>query len=252
MLCARHIWQCDHRIIPLTRFAAFIRQETNVMSNIKKIEKYSAARLTSSIFGILGGLGGIVHGIGEVLQGNAKPDGIFIRSWATGPIAMYLDGDPGITIIPDFLLTGILALTICTAIILWSIVYLKSKRGGLILILLSLASLFVGAGVGPPILGILAGIAGLGIGASYMRLRAFFHEDLVRRIAKFWPWIFGIAVANGIFLVLGHVIAVYFFAPVHASVFQNSFYLAIALMVPTILTGIFYDISGMKIKIRSK
>jgi hypothetical protein len=37
---------------------------------------FSAARIVASIFGALAGLGGLTHGIGEVLQGNVASDGI--------------------------------------------------------------------------------------------------------------------------------------------------------------------------------
>ena len=47
---------------------------------------FSAAKGTALAFGILAGLGGLTHGIGEVLQGDVKPDGIIINSWTQGPI----------------------------------------------------------------------------------------------------------------------------------------------------------------------
>jgi len=46
-----------------------------------------AARIVASIFGVLAGLGGVTHGIGETLQGNMAPNGIMINSWTEGPIA---------------------------------------------------------------------------------------------------------------------------------------------------------------------
>jgi hypothetical protein len=36
----------------------------------------NATKVTVSTFGVLAGLGGIRHGIGEVLQGNITPSGI--------------------------------------------------------------------------------------------------------------------------------------------------------------------------------
>jgi hypothetical protein len=54
---------------------------------------FRAARGTSTIFGILAGLGGLTHGIGEVLQGNVKPDGLVINYWTQGPIASNMKGN---------------------------------------------------------------------------------------------------------------------------------------------------------------
>ena len=50
----------------------------NVNSGLMKITK---------IFGSLIGIGGLQHGVGEVLQGNVAPDGLVINSWVDGPIA---------------------------------------------------------------------------------------------------------------------------------------------------------------------
>ncbi len=61
---------------------------------------HRAAKWIASIFGILAGVGGATHGIGEILQGNMAPTGIIINSWTEGPIATYLGGDPGMTVVP--------------------------------------------------------------------------------------------------------------------------------------------------------
>ncbi len=218
------------------------------MSALNTLIDKSAARITASTFGVLAGLGGIVHGIGEVLQGNDTPDGYFIRSWAQGPIAVYMDGDPAITVIPSFLFSGIFTLLFSLTAVVWSAVFIKGRRGGAVLLLLFLAGLFVGAGVGPPVLGILAGISGLGINASYSWWRAYLHDGFRKMVAASWPWIFGISAANGVFLVIGHIIAVYFFAPVDSQLFLYSFYLAAISVIVTIICGIAYDISLEKIR----
>jgi len=125
--------------------------------------RFSAARVVAVTFGVLGGIGGIVHGVGETLQGNVAPSGIFFNSWTQGPIATNMGGEPGITIVPSLLVTGILTIIVSIAVIVWSAAFVQRKNGGRVLILLSVAMLLVGGGIGPPIIGILAGIAGLGI-----------------------------------------------------------------------------------------
>lgn len=208
----------------------------------------AAAKKIAATFGVLGGLGGVVHGIGEVLQGNISPSGFFISSWAQGPIATYLDGDPAITLIPNLLITGILALVVSIATIIHSIVFINKKRHGKILILLSVIMLFVGGGVGPPVLALLAGVAALGVNSAYFWWRTLLHKKIRSVLAMLWPWIFAVCMLNGIFLVVGHVIAVYFFAPVSAGVFQNSFYISVVLVILSIITGIAYDISKQERK----
>ena len=123
----------------------------------------SASRITASAFGVLAGLGGLTHGIGEVMQGNIATGGIWIYSWAQGPIATNMGGEPGITIVPNFLITGILCVAVSLAVIIWAAALVQRKMGGIILVGLSIAMLLVGGGIGPPLIGILAGIAGAGV-----------------------------------------------------------------------------------------
>ena len=47
------------------------------------------------------------------------------------------------SILPNFLITGILAMLIGLAIIIWSVGFVQRKQGGLVLMLLSIALLLV-------------------------------------------------------------------------------------------------------------
>lgn len=201
-----------------------------------------AARIVASIFGVLAGLGGLTHGIGEALQGNVAPDGIVINSWAQGPIATNMGGEPGMSIVPNLLITGMLTIGFSLALIVWSVAFVQRKRGGLILILLSIAMLLVGGGFGPPIIGILAGVAGLGVKAPHTWWRTHLPAGARRLLTRLWPWVFGICVLNGVFLVIGSVILVYFFDLNNPDLFTNSFFLAVVLLPLTILTGVAHDI----------
>ena len=202
----------------------------------------SAARIIASIFGVLAGLGGLTHGIGEILQGNVVPDSIWIYSWTQGPISTNMGGEPAITIVPNLLVTGILTIIVSLAIIIWAVAFVQKKNGGLILLLLSVILLLVGGGVGPPIIGLLAGIAGIGIDSTPGWWRKHLSVDLRRTLATLCPWILGIAVINGVFLVIGSVILVYFFDLNNPDLFTNSFFFAVVSLLLMIFTGRAHDI----------
>ena len=204
----------------------------------------SAARIVASIFGVLAGLGGLTHGIGEILQGNVAPDGIWIYSWTQGPIATNMGGEPAMTIVPNLLVTGILTIIVSLAVAIWAAAFVQRKNGGRILLLLSVIMLLVGGGVGPPIIGILAGMAGLGINAPLSWWRKHLSVNLRRFLATLWPWILGIAVINGVFLVIGSVILVYFFDLNNPDLFTNSFFFAVVSLLLTVVTGVAYDIQS--------
>lgn len=212
------------------------------MEDKNTLTAFSAARFVASIFGVLAGLGGLTHGIGEVLQGNIAPDGIWIYSWTQGPIATNMGGEPGITIVPNLLVTGILTIIVSLIVIIWAAAFVQRKNGGRILLLLSVIMLLVGGGVGPPIIGILAGVAGTGVKAPLTWWRKRLSVNLRRFLATLWPWIFGITVINGVFLVIGSVILVCFFDLNNPDLFTNSFFFAVVSLLLTIFTGIAYDI----------
>ena len=207
------------------------------------IRTFEAAKLISQNFGILGGIGAGIHGVGEIIQGNIKPDNIFIPSWTTGPIALYFDGDPAITIFPSMLIAGLVTVIISFITIVCSILYLKNRKGGKVLVVIAIMLLFSGGGVGPPVLTLLAGLAGLGIGAEFNWWSGIVKAGTGNVLARVWPYIYSICLLNGIFLVVGHIVAAYFFAPVNGEIFSNSFLLSVPLLIISIITGIYFDLS---------
>jgi hypothetical protein len=67
---------------------------------------------------------------------------------------------PAMTLIPNFLITGIFAILASLAVIVCAAIFLRRKNGGLSLILLSILMLLVGGGFIPPLFGIIAGVIG--------------------------------------------------------------------------------------------
>lgn len=151
-------------------------------------------------------------------------------------------GEPGITIVPNLLVTGILTITVSLLVIIWATAFIQRKNGGRILLLLSVIMFLVGGGVGPPIIGILVGMAGTGIKAPSIWWRKRLSANLQRFLATLWPWIFAITVINGVFLVIGSVILLYFFDLNNPDLFTNSFFFVVVSLLLTIFTGVAYDI----------
>ncbi|MGE0135587.1 MAG: hypothetical protein AB7L91_10115 [Dehalococcoidia bacterium] len=206
----------------------------------------SATRITASTFGALAGLGGIRHGIGEVQQGNVRPDGLFIESWTEGPIADHMDGEPGITIVPNMLATGILALAVSSVVVLWALFFVRRRRGGLILTLLSVAMLLVGGGVGPPVIGMLAGWPGAVTGSSLDAWRGRLRGRTRDFLAAAWPWLYALAATNGVFLFLISVVLLFAFDFQRSDPVLYSFYLAVALLILTTISAIACDLRHLE------
>ena len=114
-------------------------------------------RIAASAIGVFAGLGGASHGPGEILQGNLAPSDVMIKAW---PSLTALGGEPAMTIVPNFIVTGVLAIIFGLLVATWAGIYVERKNGGILLILLSIVMLLVGGGIVPPFFGIVAGIIG--------------------------------------------------------------------------------------------
>jgi len=119
--------------------------------------KGSVTIAVASVLGIFAGVSGASHGPGEILQGNIAPSGIMIEAW---PRLTWLAGEPAMTIVPSFLVTGVLAVIFGLIVTVWAAAFVQRKNGGLVLILFSVILLLVGGGFFPPGFGVIAGIIG--------------------------------------------------------------------------------------------
>lgn len=165
--------------------------------------KYSATRITVSTLGVLAGLSGIEHGLGEVLQGNVAPPGIVFQSWPDSALFGILNGEPAMSIVPNLLVTGILAIIMSSIFLVWATVFIEKRHGGLILILLSIAVLLVGGGFGPFILGLVIGLAAIRINAPLPWWRNRFPAGLRRLLDSLWPWLYGADLIAWLMLFVG-------------------------------------------------
>ncbi len=165
-----------------------------------------ATKIVASLFGIVAGLAGFEHGYFEILQGNAKPASLMIPSIGPPcvPEKVWNGCEPAMTIVPSFLVTGILAIIISLAILIWAGAFIQRKNGGVILILLSIALLLFGGGIFPPLIGFVGGVAGTKINAPLSKRPA---GRILRFFAKCWPWLFVIFMI----WVIGQFIVGYFF-----------------------------------------
>lgn len=112
------------------------------MSNEDEPVELDRAKRLSIALGAIGGVLGAIHGIGEIQQGSVTTDGIVIEAFS---------GAAAMTIIPNFLVTGILALIASLSVFVLSAV-LHRKNYDAVILGLSTVMLLVGAGFLPPIL----------------------------------------------------------------------------------------------------
>jgi hypothetical protein len=150
----------------------------------------SAVSIVATAFGVFAGLGSIEHGVFEILQGDVRPEGIMISSMGPPcvPEEIWNACEPAMTIIPNFLVTGILAILLGSIAVAWSLFFIQRRHGGLILMLLSLAMLLFGGGIFPPVIGIIGGLVGTRINGALTWWRGRRNSTLLRLLALLWPW----------------------------------------------------------------
>lgn len=126
------------RVAP--RNAAVARPDTGSLNR--------ATWLTTVVLGITYAISGLHHGFFEVLQGSHPTPGLMIAS--IGPEhARWLYGTDGaLTLIPNFLATGIAAMVVSLAIIVWCLFFLRRRRGPAGFLALFVLLTLVGGGIG--------------------------------------------------------------------------------------------------------
>ncbi|MDR3562817.1 MAG: hypothetical protein P4N59_15460 [Negativicutes bacterium] len=165
-------------------------------------------RLFVTVQGVLCALTGMAHGIYEILKGNA-------------PIATSLSGTTGaFTIIHNYLFTGLAAVCVALALILWTIGYIHRKNGATIFLLLSILLFLVGGGIAQVVFLLITWGVASRINRPPDRLKSALSENTRRRFAKLWLAFFSmgylfLGTGIGIWLILtppgtayqGHVMA---------------------------------------------
>jgi hypothetical protein len=146
-----------------------------------------ALRVTAAAFGVYAGLLGIEHGFFETLKGNVGTKSTRIMA-AGFELPFPFGHEPALTLIPNYLATGIAAMIVGLAIIVWSAGYVHRKHGAWVLLLLSVTLLLVGGGFGPISLLIVACFTASGIGGPLNFWRRYLPGPLMRWLAALWPW----------------------------------------------------------------
>ena len=194
----------------------------------------NATRTTVSTFGVIIGIAGLEHGVGEIFQGNIAPNSVVIESWPNNPAYEILAGEPAMTIIPNLLLTGILTVIVSIIFMIWAAIYVERKNGVRILMLLTLVLLLVGGGFAPPIISALLIYPAIRINSPPKRLLS------IGFLGKFWPIIFVISIISYFSLWPGMVI-LYYLNPTGVYPMGELTLLAFGTLILSLLSSLSYD-----------
>jgi len=200
-----------------------------------------STRILVTTLGILTGIMGIEHGIGEARQGLRPVNGVFILSWPDSPFFAIMSGEPAMTIFPTCLLTGLFAILFSCLLLVVLLVFIHKQFFIPVLLVLIILMLLSGAGFGPPLLGIIMILIALKLKSPlkvWRKLPAGLHSAL----ALLWPWAFGICLAAWMMLFPGAALVVHFTGCNNALLMIIPICLAFGLIPVTLLTGFSRDI----------
>jgi hypothetical protein len=202
----------------------------------------SATRVVVSKLGLLAGLAGMEHGIGELLQGNVAPAGLRIVAWPGWELFRIVAGEPAMTIIPNLLVTGIVAILVSLAYIAWATVLVERKNSSLALILLSVVMLLTGAGYGSAVLGFIIGLVATRLNVNGARRHTRLPAGIRQASVRFWPSAYVACVIAWLLVMPGSLILAYVFGTENVAPVVYAFIVAaFGTLLLTVYVAFAYD-----------
>lgn len=205
-----------------------------------------ATRLVASTLGTLVGLAGIDHGIFEILQGHVRPNNMMIA--AIGPEQRFwiYGEETALTLIPSFLISGILSVALGIIVVVWSVRFLARKHGGGILMLLSTALFLVGGGFAPIFMALVASLTATRINKPLKFWRRALPVSIRKFLAKIWLFVLISFVVIFVFSVMvavfGWPLTVYFEDETAFEYLNSISFMMVGMMLLSSLTGFAYDL----------
>jgi len=160
------------------------------MESNHSLRKNAATRFIASTLGVLVGIGSIDHGLLECLQGSRPTPGLIVNALGAGYrwTVWKQGGEGAFTLIPNFLITGIVATLLGLLIIVWSVRFMHSPYGPAVFLLLGISSFLTGGGVAQIVLFTLTWAVAARIGASLAFWRWLIPLSVRKVVGRVWPW----------------------------------------------------------------
>ncbi len=155
-----------------------------------------ATRTIVSTMGVILAIAGIVHGVFEVFQGNTPTGGLIIQAIGDSQQMWSYGTEEAFTIVPNFLVTGILAVVVAVAVLIWSVGFVQRRHGAWVFLLLFLLLFLVGGGIAQVVLFLPAWAAATRINRPLAGWRKILPESFRRILAPLWPVALGVGTVS--------------------------------------------------------
>jgi hypothetical protein len=105
-----------------------------------------------STISVILAIAGLAHGIPEILQGNAPTEGLIIQAIGPDQQMWQYGTEEAFTLLPTYHLTGIAAISLSLALMVWSLGFLNTRHGAKVLGLLFIGLFLFGGGIAAQIM----------------------------------------------------------------------------------------------------
>jgi len=149
--------------------------------------KNRSTALLVAILGTVIGVSGAIHGVHSILKGNTPTGG------------MLLPAIGAFTIVQNYLITGILALGLGMAVVVWSIAFVGRRYGPAVFVALSVGLFLVGGGIAEVAFILLTALLSTRIHHPLGRWQRAAESRFGLALSRLWP--FAITLAFSVFLI---------------------------------------------------
>lgn len=150
--------------------------------------KNETTRIITAVIGVLLAIAGFEHGLFEVIQGNKPADGFFIQAIGESMIWWIHGTEGAFTLIPNYLITGIFAMSVSVFIIIWSLFFVDKKHGRTVFLLLFILLTLVGGGIGFIPFYIITWAYATRINKTVNWWRKLLTQKVRKHLAVIWPY----------------------------------------------------------------
>lgn len=192
----------------------------------------SATRIIVSTLGIILGISGFCHGFFEALQGYTPTDGMLIHAIGEAQRMWEYGNEPAFTLIPNFLITGLAAMLVSIAAVIWSVGFMERKNGASVFLLLFVLLVLVGGGIGQIIIFTMGWAFATRINKPLNLWRKLLNERLRKVLSGKWP---AFLAAGSLLLLFALQAAVFGFVPGVSNPEQVTVYMLVSLAVSQVL-----------------
>ncbi|TAL32639.1 MAG: hypothetical protein EPN93_15765 [Spirochaetes bacterium] len=147
-----------------------------------------STKINVATLGVLFGFSGISHGFFEMLQGYAPTGGLFIAAIGEAHRMWPHGSEPAFSLVRNYLVTGIAAMTIGSGVIIWSFWFVHKKNGPTVFLILFIMLLLFGGGIAQVVFFPFFWIVATRINKPLASWRKIVSVRIRKPLGKLWPW----------------------------------------------------------------